>query len=61
MRRFLNSIFILVLAGSLAAAQTTTPKAAAGKPAEKSTQKTAATDAVANLPSEATVSVDVAD
>ncbi|MGO9085388.1 MAG: thioredoxin domain-containing protein [Candidatus Sulfotelmatobacter sp.] len=55
MRRFLNSIFILVLAGGLAAAQTTTTKAAAGKPGEKSTEKTAATDAAANLPSEATV------
>lgn len=51
MRWFLNSIFILFLAGSLAAAQTTTTKAAPGKPAEKS----AATDAAANLPSEATV------
>jgi protein-disulfide isomerase len=51
MRRFLNSIFILFLAGILTAAQTTTPKAAPGKPAEKS----AATDAAVNLPSEATV------
>jgi protein-disulfide isomerase len=49
MRRFLNSIFILILAGTLAAAQTTTAKTAPGKPTEKS----AATDA--NLPSEATV------
>jgi protein-disulfide isomerase len=50
MRKLVNSICILVLAGSLAAAQTTTAKAPS-KPAEKP----AADDAAANLPSEATV------
>jgi len=55
MRRFLNPIFVVFLAGSLAAAQTPTPKATPGKPAEKSTEKSAAADPAVNLPSEATV------
>ena len=54
MRSFLNSICILLLAGSLAAAQTTTKttttKPAPAKPAEK-----LGTHATADLPSEATV------
>ena len=51
MRRFLNSIFILLLAGSLAAAQTTPADASVlAKPAEK-----LGTHASAELPSEATV------
>src|SRR5271166_5514507 len=54
MRGFLNSICILLLAGSLAAAQTTTKttttKPAPAKPAEK-----LGTHATADLPSEATV------
>jgi len=51
MRSFLTAICMLILAGSLAAAQTTTGKATPGKPAAKSP----AADAAANLPSEATV------
>jgi protein-disulfide isomerase len=50
MRNLANSLCTLILAGSLAAAQTSTTRAAADKPAEKP----AATVAV-NLPSEATV------
>jgi curli biogenesis system outer membrane secretion channel CsgG len=50
MRNFLNSILILLLAGGLAAAQTTTAKPTLAKPAEK-----LGTHATANLPSEATV------
>jgi protein-disulfide isomerase len=51
MRHLVNSVCILILAGSLAAAQTTTSKAPADKPAGKSP----ATATAANLPSEATV------
>jgi protein-disulfide isomerase len=50
MRNFLNSIFILLLAGSLAAAQTTPAKSTPTKPAEKP-----AASGSGNLPSEATV------
>jgi protein-disulfide isomerase len=50
MRRFLNSIFIFLLAGSLAAAQTTPAAPSASKPAAK-----LGTHASAELPSEATV------
>src|ERR1700684_321036 len=50
MRTFLNSIFILLLAVTLAAAQTTPAKSAPAKPAEKS-----ASAESLNLPSEATV------
>jgi len=50
MRGFLNSILLLLLAGSLAAAQTPTSKPASPKPAEK-----LGTHATANLPSEATI------
>jgi protein-disulfide isomerase len=50
MRTFLNSIFILLLAVTLAAAQTTPAKSAPGQPAEKS----AAAES-SNLPAEATV------
>jgi len=49
MRSYLNSIYVLILAGGLAAAQTTA--ASSPKPSEKSS----AADAAANLPSEATV------
>jgi len=53
MRSFLTSICILLLSGSLVAAQTTTPtKASPAKPAEKAADKS---DPAANLPSEATV------
>ena len=50
MRNFLNSIFILLLAGSLAAAQTTPAKSTPTKPAEEP-----AASGSGNLPSEATV------
>ena len=50
MRNFLNSIGILLLAGSLAAAQTTPAKSTPTKPAEKP-----AASGSGNLPSEATV------
>lgn len=50
MRRFLNSIFVFLLAGSLAAAQTTPAAPSAAKPAAK-----LGTHASAELPSEATV------
>lgn len=53
MRSFLISIYILLLIGSLTTAQTTTTtKASPAKPVEKAADKS---DAVANLPSEATV------
>jgi protein-disulfide isomerase len=51
MRSLRTPTCILILAGSLAAAQTTTAKTASSKPASSS----AATDAAGNLPSEATV------
>lgn len=51
MRSFLNSIFIVLLAGSLAAAQTATPKPAAAKPAPAKPAASAST----SLPTEATV------
>jgi len=50
MRSYLNSIFILLLAGGLAAAQTTPAEQAPAKPAAK-----LGTHATADLPSEATV------
>jgi protein-disulfide isomerase len=50
MSRLLNSILLLLLAGSLAAAQTTPAEPAAAKPAAK-----LGTHATADLPSEATV------
>lgn len=50
MRSFLNSICIVLLAGSLAAAQRTPAKSTSAKPAEK-----AAASESGNLPSEATV------
>src|ERR1700722_4105846 len=50
MRRFLNSIFVFLLAGGLAAAQTTPAAPSAAKPAAK-----LGTHASAELPSEATV------
>ncbi|SPF33693.1 DSBA oxidoreductase [Candidatus Sulfotelmatobacter kueseliae] len=51
MRILLNSICVLILAGSLAAAQTTAAKVTPGKPAASP----AAGDAAVNLPTEATV------
>jgi protein-disulfide isomerase len=51
MRNLRDTICILILAGSLAAAQTTTARTASPKPASSP----AATNAAANLPSEATV------
>lgn len=54
MRRFLNSIFTLLLAGSLAAAQTTSTKPTLAKPGEKAPEKLG-THATADLPSEAVV------
>ena len=51
MRSLLNSICILLLAGGLAAAQTTPAKS---KPAEKPAEKPAASESV-NLPTDATV------
>ena len=50
MRSYLKSIFILLLAGGLAAAQTTPAEQAPAKPAAK-----LGTHATADLPSEATV------
>jgi protein-disulfide isomerase len=54
MRGTLNSILILLLAGSLAAAQTTSAKPSLVKPGEKAPEKLG-THATADLPSEATV------
>src|SRR5438477_7779319 len=54
MRGFVNLICIVLLAGSLAAAQTTTTKPAPTKPAESPAEKTAPSTP-SNLPSEATV------
>lgn len=52
--RLLNSIFTLMLAGSLAAAQTTSTKPTLAKPGEKAPDKLG-THATADLPSEAVV------
>ncbi len=54
MRTLLNSCLILLLAGALAAAQTTSAKPAAARPAEKAPEKLG-THATEGLPSEATV------
>jgi len=54
MRSLMKSILILLLAGGLAAAQTTAAKPAPTKPAEKVPEKLG-THATENLPSEATV------
>jgi protein-disulfide isomerase len=52
--RLLNSIFILMLAGGLAAAQTTSTKPTLAKPGEKAPEKLG-THATADLPSEEVV------
>jgi protein-disulfide isomerase len=54
MRRLFNAIFTLLLAGSLAAAQTTSTKPTLTKPGEKAPEKLG-THATADLPSEAVV------
>jgi protein-disulfide isomerase len=54
MRSLMNSILMLLLAGGLAAAQTTTAKPVPTKPAEKAPEKLG-THATENLPSEVTV------
>ena len=55
MRSFLNSILLVLLAGSLAAAQTATPKPAPAKPAPAKAAEKPAASGAAGLPTEATV------
>ena len=55
MRSFLNSIFIFLLAGGLAAGQTATAKPAAAKPAPAKAAEKPAASGAAGLPTEATV------